>query len=298
MSILAIVQDENQEPFYLDFLKFADRKLILVMRSFGLLLLTLFSSVLMAQQETQEVKSRKGEAFLYWGWNRSMYSTSNIHLSGDDYDFTIENTLAHDRQTAFSAYNYFHPLRITIPQFNARIGYFISNNYSISIGADHMKYVVDSIQKVNINGFIENSCTDYDGVYEGESIDLASDLLLFEHTDGLNYINIELRRTDEFWRRNKISLDLSEGLGFGIMIPKTNATLLNNARHDDFHLAGYGFSAVGAAQLNFGKYFFVSSELKAGFIHMPDIRTTMYAEDKASQYFFFGQANIVFGLRF
>jgi len=268
------------------------------MRSISLLLLTLFSSVLMAQEESQEVKSRKGEVFLYWGWNRSMYSTSDIHFSGNDYDFTIENTVAHDRQTPFSTYDYFHPLRITIPQFNARIGYFISNNYSISIGADHMKYVVDSMQKATVNGFIENSGTDFDGVYENESIDLDPDLLLFEHTDGLNYINVEVRRTDEFWRRNKISLDLSEGVGIGVLIPKTNATLLNNARHDDFHLAGYGLSAVSAAQLNLGKYLFVSSELKAGFIHMPDIRTTMNDADKASQYFFFGQANIVFGVRF
>jgi len=252
----------------------------------------------MAQEQTNEVKSRKGEVFLYWGWNRGMYSTSDIHFSGNDYDFTIQNTVAHDRQTPFNSYDYFHPLRITIPQFNARVGYFVSHNYSVSIGADHMKYVVDSNQVVNVNGFIENSETDFDGVYEEDELNIVEGFLEFEHTDGLNYINIEVRRTDEFWRRNKISLDLSEGLGFGVLIPKTNATLLNNARHDDFHLAGYGMSAVGAAQLNLGKYLFVSSELKAGFIHMPDIRTTMNEIDKASQYFFFGQANIVFGCRF
>jgi len=161
-----------------------------------------------------------------------------------------------------------------------------------------MKYVVDSNQVVPVNGFIENSGTDFDGIYQGDEIVLDTHLLLFEHTDGLNYINIEVRRTDEFWKRNKISLDISEGFGFGVMIPKTNATLLSNARHDDFHLAGYGISAVGAAQLNLGKYLFVSSELKAGFIHMPDIRTTMNEIDKASQHFFFGQVNIVFCCRF
>ena len=268
------------------------------MKKYGLLLLTFFSSLVFAQEFSKKVPSRKGEIFLYWGWNRAMFSTSDIHFSGKDYDFTIENAKAYDRQTPFSTYDYFHPLRITIPQFNARIGYFITNNYSVSIGADHMKYVVDSNQLVNVNGFIENSGTCFDGVYEDDEIVLDSHLLLFEHTDGLNYINIEVRRTDEFWRRNKISLDLSEGFGFGVMIPKTNATLLNNPRHDDFHLAGYGLSAVGAAQLNLGAYLFVSSELKAGFIHMPDIRTTQNQVDKASQYFFFGQANIVFGLRF
>jgi len=39
------------------------------------------------------------------------------------------------------------------------------------------------------------------------------------------------------------------------------------------------------------------SELKGGFIHMPDIRTTLIPIDKASQHFFFSQANIVFGVR-
>ncbi len=268
------------------------------MRKYGLLLLSLFSFVLSAQEQATEIKSRKGEVFLYWGWNRGAYSSSDIHFSGKDYDFTLENTVAHDRQTPFNTYDYFHPLRITIPQFNARIGYFVTNNYSISIGADHMKYVVDSNQVVMANGYIVDSGTDFDGVYEDDELNIVEGLLEFEHTDGLNYINIEVRRSDEFWRRNKISLDLSEGLGFGVMIPKTNATLLNNARHDDFHLAGYGFSAVAAAQLNLGKYVFVSSELKAGFIHMPDIRTTMNELDRASQHFFFGQSTIVFGLRF
>ena len=268
------------------------------MKIYAFLLLTFISSALSAQVEIEKIENRKGEVFLYWGWNRGMFSTSDLHFSGNDYDFTIENAKAKDRQTPFNTYDYFHPLRITIPQFNARIGYFITNKYSVSIGADHMKYVVDSNQVVTVNGFIENSETDFDGVYESEEIILDTHLLLFEHTDGLNYINIEIRRTDEFWKLNKISLDLSEGLGFGVMLPKTNATLLNNTRHDDFHLAGYGFSAVGAAQLNLGKHLFVSSELKAGFIHMPDIRTTMNEADKASQHFFFAQTNIVFGCRF
>ena len=146
-------------------------------------------------------------------------------------------------------------------------------------------------------GYIENSETPYDGVYDNESLLLASDFLLLEHTDGLNYLNIELRKIALELEREKISLDLSYGLGAGIIIPKTNATLLNNARHDDFHLAGYGMNAVAAAQLNIGKYLFISPELKAGFIHMPDIRTTLNEADRASQYFFFGQAVIVFGVR-
>ena len=81
------------------------------------------------------------------------------------------------------------------------------------------------------------------------------------------------------------------------MIPKTNTTLLNNQRYDEFHLAGYGLSLVGSLNFTFYKHFFIQSELKGGFIHMPDIRTTMHSSDKASQHFFFAQYNVVFGFR-
>jgi len=157
-----------------------------------------------------------------------------------------------------------------------------------------MKYVVDSNQIVTMKGDIQNSGTDYDGVYD-DAIVLASDLLLLEHTDGLNYINIELRRVDELKLFNKVSVNLMEGVGLGLMIPKTNASLLNNPRYDEFHSAGYGVNAVVGLQINLGKYFFILSELKEGFINMPDIRTTLSPIDKASQNFFFGQTNIVFG---
>ena len=129
-------------------------------------------------QELSPVQNKKGDFFMYWGWNRGAYSTSDIRFSGQVYDFTIQDAIAHDRQTPFNTYDYFHPLRITIPQFNARVGYFVSDNYSVSIGADHMKYVVDSNQVITMNGYIQNSGTDYDGVYEDERVILSSDLLL------------------------------------------------------------------------------------------------------------------------
>ena len=153
---------------------------------------------------------------MYWGWNRAAFSSSDIQISGDNYDFILEDVIAHDRQTPFSTYDYFHPLRITIPQFNARIGYYITDRISISIGSDHMKYVVDSNQVANISGYIENSSTQYDGIYENEPIVLASDFLLLEHTDGLNYINIEARRTDNLKTLNNNVFDFIEGFGLGV----------------------------------------------------------------------------------
>ena len=267
------------------------------MRTVLALLLLLSSYSSLTAQEVNSIKNKKGDFFMYWGWNRSSYSDSDILFYGENYDFTIDDASAQDRQTPFNTYDYFHPLRITIPQFNARLGYFISDKYSISIGADHMKYVVDSNQVVNVNGYISRTGLDYDGVYQDESVVLATNLLRLEHTDGLNYINIECRRVDELKLFNKVSLNLIEGFGVGVMIPKTNATLLNNPRHDDFHISGYGLGALLGLQVHLGKYFFIMSELKGGFINMPNFRTTSSAGDKASQHFFFAQSNIVFGVR-
>lgn len=81
-------------------------------------------------------------------------------------------------------------------------------------------------------------------------------------------------------------------------MPKTNTTLLNNERYDEFHLSGYGINATVGINVSFFNYFFVQTELKGGYINMPDIRTTQSPLDNASQDFFFAQLNIVFGVSF
>ena len=55
---------------------------------------------------------------------------------------------------------------------------------------------------------------------------------------------------------------------------------------------------VLTAMLKIPRHFFIQSEWKGGFISMPDIRTTMHKEDRASQHFLFSQYNVVFGANF
>ena len=262
---------------------------------FSLLLIGFLSPVY--GQMVKDNFYRKGNFFIYWGWNRAAYTTSDIHFSGNDYDFTLENVVAKDRQSPFSAKLYFSPNTLSIPQYNLRIGYFFHDKYNISIGAEHMKYVMEQFQTVKINGTIANG-TAFDGTYNDSDIEMSEDFLKFEHTDGLNYENIEVRRFDVLFGRKNFSFAANEGLGIGVLVPRTNTTLMNNARYDEFHLAGYGLSAVLSLNATFFKYFFVQMEWKGGFIHMPDIRTTMYKSDRASQHFLFSQYNMVFGANF
>ena len=125
--------------------------------------------------------------------------------------------------------------------------------------------------------------------------------LTFEHTDGLNYINTEISRVDDFSKifgitnTDVFQVNLTEGVGGGFLFPKTNAQILGYKRHDDFHVSGYGVSAKVGLNLTFFKHYFIQGELKGGYINMPDIRTTAVTNDTASQHFMFLERVISFG---
>jgi len=165
-----------------------------------------------------------------------------------------------------------------------------------------MKYVMRNDQTVTIEGNI-NTGGDFDGTYNNDEIVLTDDFLLFEHTDGLNYVNVEVSRFDNLdnWLKfpiKNIDINLTEGVGVGVLYPKTNTTLLGKERYDEFHVSGYGISAHVGLNITFFKHFFIQSNLKVGYINMGDIRTTASKTDSASQSFTFLENMYVFGAKF
>ena len=239
---------------------------------------------------------KKDSFFFTWGYNWSWYSNSDIKFEGENYNFELKSVEATDRQTPFTFEKYFRFNSITIPQYNLRLGYYFKTNFSVSIGIDHMKYVARSGQAVKISGIIENSGTIYDGVYNNKTVLLEEFFLEFEHTDGLNFINVEIRRFDDLFALHKsIKMNFFYGTGIGFIYPKTNSLLLNNDRYDQFNLAGYGLHALFGVGFTFFKHLIIKTELKGGYVNMPNIRTTLYKSDSASQSFFFGQYNFSLG---
>lgn len=241
----------------------------------------------------------KGKFYIFWGGNRESYSKSDIRFKGADYDFTLHNVSAHDKPKGFHI-DYFNPARMTIPQTNLRIGYFISDHYNISIGFDHMKYVMYNDKRVSYSGYYPNPGTYNENPADGE-LTLDEDFLLFEHTDGLNYVNTEISRVDDISKlfrinnTDKIQVNITEGLGAGFLYPKTNTTLLGKDRYDEFNIAGYGLSAKVGLNVTFFKHFFIQTELKGGFIEMNNIRTTQDKADSAEQNFWFLQRILTVG---
>lgn len=267
-----------------------------------------FSLNSLAQEEIKVEKytaHNKGKFFVSWGGNRESYTKSDVTFTGKDYNFTIDNMAARDKPKGWHV-DYINPMRMTIPQTNFRLGYFVSDHYSVTVGVDHMKYVMTQNQIANVTGSINLPIGDagaiHNGIYNNTPVNFADEtFLIYEHTDGLNYVNTEVSRHDDIsslfriTNTDKIQVNLTEGVGVGVLYPKTNTTLLGKSRHDEFHVSGYGTSVKAGLNITFFKHFYIQGELKGGYINMQDIRTTQSNEDKASQDFFFFQRIIAFG---
>ena len=246
----------------------------------------------------------KGKFTISWGGNREKFSKSDITYKGDNYFFVVEDAVAHDKPKGWHV-DYITPGRMTIPQTNFKLGYFITDKYSVSIGVDHMKYVMTQNQIANVSGEIDypasNPSSQFNGIYNSSPLEMTEEFLKFEHTDGLNYVYTEFARQDDishlFGIKNtdKFQVNINGGAGLGLLYPKTNTTLMGQARHDAFHVSGFGTSLKAGINLVIFKYFTIEGDLKGGYINMPDIRTTESASDSASQHFFFAETIIAFG---
>jgi hypothetical protein len=71
-----------------------------------------------------------------------------------------------------------------------------------------------------------NTGTPFDGVYNRTPTEITENFLMYEHTDGLNYINTEFSRHDDIsslfkiQNTDKIQINLTEGVGVGLYIQR------------------------------------------------------------------------------
>jgi len=252
-------------------------------------------------------ESNKGKFFLHWGYNFSSYGKSDIHFNGPGYDFTLLDVKAADRPSKLSL-DYVNPARFTIPQFNFHFGYFFKDNYSVSLGWDHMKYVVDIPQTVKIKGFIDPTISnpgistgDWAGQYNGEEVTLVDSVLTFEHTDGYNFAAIGIERYDDIWvsHSGKQSLNTEVGLEAGLLVPRTDVRLFKEGANHYWNVAGYGFAGKVGLQYHILKWLYLQGSFKVGYTDLNNVITTgRKGVDIAKQNIWFFENYWVLGFKF
>lgn len=292
-----------------------------------MLLLVLVNTDTLAQQlmesSTTPPKSdfkihEKGKWFVTWGYNRSWFENSDIHLTGQGHDFILYNVVAKDRPSALST-DYINPTTWSIPQFNFRAGYFFANKYSVSMGWDHMKYVAVNYQTLKMYGYLDpskvpdpimktnmettNATYAPNGLYNNTEVIMAPETFLsYEHTDGFNYATVDLERYNKLWQSakyNKLAVTIITGVGAGIIVPRTDARLFGSGRNHFWNIAGWGAHAKIGIEINLLKNVYLQSDLKYGYVQMNDVHTSNhYNIDKAHQTIVFYENSWLLGFRF
>jgi hypothetical protein len=251
---------------------------------------------------------RKGIYFVYWGYNRSAYPTSDISFKGPGYDFTLNKVTASDAPTPFDGFEtYFNPSLFSIPQFNLHAGIFLRDNVSLSIGWDHMKYVVDDYQHGHMTGTISGQVSSpvitvnpkYIGNFTNAPVLInPADFVDYEHTDGFNFATVELDHYKTLWRveKSNMQLDWINGIGIGVVVPRSDVRLFTVGQNNFWNLAGAGASVKSGLRLNLTRFIFFETSLKGGYTDLWDVHTTGRSVDKASQSIWFGEWFCALGL--
>lgn len=242
-------------------------------RSLCLLMWLLLSGHPGASAQAGRPEGRQGSLFFYWGYNRSFYSATNLHFTGPNYDFTVYRLKGTDRPSRFGRV-YFDITTFTVPQYNYRLGYYFTDRLAVSLGMDHMKYVVQQDQWTTMSGVIKKEASaTYAGAYLHQPVQLTPDLLTFEHTNGFNFASLDVEYLQPLFRVWKDRLSFSWNLGIGgvWVVTKTDVRVMGDGLDNDFHVAGYAMAAKTGPRVDVLKRFFVAGELKAGYASIPSV---------------------------
>ena len=252
-----------------------------------------------------KVSTKAGTLFFHWGYNRSWYTQSALTFQGQGYDFTMSEAKAHDHPAKFGK-TYFNPKTITVPQFNVRVGYNISDNWAISIGYDHMKYIFADNNAVVLNGFIEPGLDDVSnlsGNYTDFEMATEREKFHYENSDGLNFIRAEVTRMQDIY----FTKDRNFGIAGLASVSAGGVLSFNDFRFAGVNtmrtisLSGYGIAAHVGLRFEFFKHVYLQANYGGGFIHQVNVKnrpTNIDATARTSQKFGYMDVSGVLGAMF
>ncbi len=247
--------------------------------------------------------NQKNAVYFYWGYNRSIYTKSDINFYSETYDFTVKKAKATDRPVR-DFKTYVDPAKITVPQFNIRLGWYFQHRWDISFGYDHMKYVMSNSQSVYVNGYISETTTNTNFV-NGQFTDADGLIPIYDHelhyenSNGLNYISVQLNNTVPLYKTNSRNFVIQRrlGVGLGPVLTQTDFDWDGVTYHTTPSFGGFGVSIHTGVRFDFFNRFFFQSNWSGGYINLlknSTIDNTSYAK----QDYLYGQWELLGGVIF
>jgi hypothetical protein len=226
-------------------------------------------------------EKRKGTLYFTWGYNRDAYTKSDVHFVNkktDNYDFTFLSAHAHDKP---SMDRYWQPERLTIPQYDMHLGYFLNDkhNLGIEIGWNHLKYVVTDNQVIHVRGEIRGRAIDKDTLVTPNFVHL-------QHTNGNNYALINLVKRQTLFTSKNIQASAIAKVGAGPLISVTISTIFGSSLRTGFMYQGWVAASSLGLRINLYRYFFIQGDVQGAFANYTDSEIGADRMGKSYQHFF------------
>jgi hypothetical protein len=263
-------------------------------------LVLLFCTKLIFAQEAQIERCNcpqnsplgKGTLYFSWGYNKDYFSKSDLHFkdSGEgSYDFTLYNVKAKDRP----GFDKLFKTTLAVPQYSYRLGYYFNNkmDLGIEINFDHTKYVMVNDQVLRLKGTIGGKSYNLDTL-------VTTDFLRFEHTNGANFLMVNILKREQFLVSKNKKHWLSGVLkpGAGIVIPKTDVAIFGKNLDNRFHVAGYILGLEAGLRYDLFKYAFLEFTGKGTFANYTNV--LVIGTGKARHHFFTAEVLLTAGFQF
>lgn len=197
----------------------------------------------------------KGTLYASWGYNKEWYTRSDIHIkqtNGNAYYF--KDVVGHDKPGWNEK---LLQKELTIPQYNARMGYFIKKGMAIEINFDHTKYQVLD-QLLHLKGRYNNRQVD-------TFFQRNNDNLYYQLNNGANFLLINWVNDFPIQGLNNKNYSLSLVLktGAGIVIPHVENKIMYEANVPHFQIGGVDLGVETALKATVREHFFIEFSQKA-----------------------------------
>jgi hypothetical protein len=219
-----------------------------------------------------------GNIFFYLGSNKTWYSKSTLNFNGAAYDFVVKGTHASDGHSLISFPVNKSSYALNVTQFNAKVGYLLSDHYAVVLDWNRCNYNLLNQQNISFSGTVTEGIDPVGGLsgnYTNQPFLLDSSKLYLQ-LNALNSFQLQCKRFDDIVtlgkRKNRFIVSSFTGLGFGALASTSNFLFLGKRDYNVRSLSGIILSAQAGIRIHCFNYFFIQSDLTGGFMNQLSVR--------------------------
>ncbi|WP_107040283.1 hypothetical protein [Brumimicrobium mesophilum] len=236
-----------------------------------ILLIAVSYQPVFAQRKSKLNTNGQGTLFAQVGLNRSVYSNSNVELSGNNYNVILNETSIQDNLEGEKLGAFFSSKS---PQINIKLGYFVKPKWAITIGFDRYNTFFEDNQEVTLEGnFAPGENSTYSGAVNEEVL-LTRNQFNIAQTSGVNFFSVGIQRNDLLTRTRKseFALQTIYGVQVGPLLTQVEYTYDGYTSPGISSLSGFGAAANIGVRFEFIQHIFLQLELDGGILNQNQIK--------------------------